>query len=371
MDELLHTAVGQGSLQAPMDSTAIFKRHNLDQQFGGLFAINATQRLFNAGQTGGVHRQHIVAHRQQQLALAASAAVTTRLATPTATPTYSTRAMLDSPSGFTPSGSVSAARTLQDEIWAAKIAAATRGGAGGVASPMLNSRLGTPTSSVMDSSSLNSKLNPSVYSHPSVQDPVLMTPKAYPLSVLGGKKENIDLTSSGAFFDPKAVNKLRKDQLKQSDMISQLQREMKMGQIGSSPSTPQGTAHNLQSILSGSSEISSSSGSNNHLNMVNPSAASGQSPSKPSGNGSSNSLAAATTAARTTSTSSSSGYRSDNSIGSESKELSALNVSPAHHTSVSGLIDKSKHRNSIPSAVVSSLAVPGVSVHPSGLRVKD
>ena len=52
-----------------------------------------------------------------------------------------------------------------------------------------------------------SRLNPSVYSHPNAQDPVLSAKNYFP--VLGGKKANVDITSSGAFFDPKAVSKSR------------------------------------------------------------------------------------------------------------------------------------------------------------------
>ena len=52
-----------------------------------------------------------------------------------------------------------------------------------------------------------SRLNPSVYSHPNAQDPVLSAKNYFP--VLGGKKANVDMTSSGAFFDPKAVSRSR------------------------------------------------------------------------------------------------------------------------------------------------------------------
>ena len=52
-----------------------------------------------------------------------------------------------------------------------------------------------------------SRLNPSVYSHPNAQDPVLSAKNYFP--VLGGKKANVDITSSGAFFDPKAVSRSR------------------------------------------------------------------------------------------------------------------------------------------------------------------
>ena len=54
-----------------------------------------------------------------------------------------------------------------------------------------------------------SRLNPSVYSHPNAQDPVLGSAAKNYFPVLGGKKANVDITSSGAFFDPKAVSRNR------------------------------------------------------------------------------------------------------------------------------------------------------------------
>lgn len=75
-------------------------------------------------------------------------------------------------------------------------------------------------------------MNPSVYSHPITNDPVLKPPTTMALSVLGGKKANVDMTSSGAFFDPKAVNRANQENggRQGTDMISQLTREMKRQQ---------------------------------------------------------------------------------------------------------------------------------------------
>ena len=86
--------------------------------------------------------------------------------------------------------------------------------------PPTTTRLATPTSGALIDSI--AKLNPSVYSHPNIsanQDPLLAMGK-------------VEVTSSGAFFDPKAVAKkaggggIGKESSSSTDMIAQLTREM-------------------------------------------------------------------------------------------------------------------------------------------------
>ncbi|TRY75585.1 hypothetical protein TCAL_13347 [Tigriopus californicus] len=209
------------------------------------------------------------------------------------------RGLLDSPSGFTPT-SYDSRSSLQDEIMAAKIAALTHGTPVGSGSGP-----STPNSSSM---SMN-KLNPSVYSHPNNQDPLLANPKNY-FPVLGGRKPAVEYTSSGAFFDPKAVNKGKPSDRPSSDIISQLTREMKRQQ--------QLDPSSANAIFSESSDLSSHGGSNTQLHKVshttNPTSINNSNIIHTSISNSSNNQLVAT---RTTSASSSSGYKSDNS---ESKE---------------------------------------------------
>ena len=92
-----------------------------------------------------------------------------------------------------------------------------------------------------------------------------------------GKRSNVEMTSSGAFFDPRSISKKSMDGLtdprlnlpasiggaQQSDIIAQLTREMKLQQ----------GSNNASGLLSGSSDanISSSSsglGSSSHLNQL-------------------------------------------------------------------------------------------------------
>lgn len=167
-------------------------------------ALTAISRSVDSAQ------QHLLAVRRNDQA---------RL-TPVSTTPYS-RQLMDSPLGFVRDGQAS------------RYAA--------VASPAGHSDM------------MMAKLNPSVYSHPmTVQDPLLATTPSRGLSYLG-RKPNIDMTSSGAYFDPKAVSKLSStDPSSQSDIIAQLTREMKLQSSG---------------LFSGSSDVSSSGGSTNALNV--------------------------------------------------------------------------------------------------------
>ena len=148
-----------------------------------------------------------------------------RMATPTAGPMLmNPKSLIESPGVF-PNAIMP--RSLHDELWA---------GAGSrirPSSPMVTSAGGTllPMSMSGAESSL-SKLNPSVYSHPNAHDPVLMLPKSLQgrdFAVLGGRRANVDVTSSGAFFDPRAVSKPGKDN-SQMDILAQLTREMRLQQ---------------------------------------------------------------------------------------------------------------------------------------------
>ena len=101
-----------------------------------------------------------------------------------------------------------------------------------------------------------SRLAPSVYSHPNVQDPILKSPKTFyqdPQVIIPNRGFNI--SSSGAYFDTSAISSNSKQAAElqtQNDIIAKLTREMKM-----------------TGGLSGGSDVESS-GSNSTLN--NPSA---------------------------------------------------------------------------------------------------
>merc|ERR1719232_994513 len=80
-----------------------------------------------------------------------------------------------------------------------------------------------------------SRLAPSVYSHPNVQDPILKSPKSFyqdPQVIVPNRGFNI--SSSGAYFDTSATSVSRPavssvDSLQsQNDLIAKLTREMKM-----------------------------------------------------------------------------------------------------------------------------------------------
>jgi hypothetical protein len=77
-------------------------------------------------------------------------------------------------------------------------------------------------------------------------------------AVLAGRRNNVDVTSSGAFFDPRAVAKAAKDSSSQMEILAQLTREMRLQQQAGS------------GMFSYSSDAvsSSSGGSGNHLNQV-------------------------------------------------------------------------------------------------------
>ncbi len=304
------------------------------------------------------------------------------------------------------------------------------------------SRLSTPTApaQLLESSLMGGKLNPSVYGHPGFGgDPVLLKMGnsgnsaagnatglgAYPLTVLGGRKENVEMTSSGAFFDPKAVTggggrgggggggaggtggRTGKKGTAQggagpaaaggSDMISQLTREMKLQQQQQLSASVEGSA------LTGSSELSSNNsgstqqllrgggggggGSNNGSTQQLKTSSSGVTAAAATAKTSapitsSSSAISNNPAARTTSISSSSGYRSDNSIGFEAKDLSvapgmAGGLGGNHPAAAAGagtapvsvgltgsnptlteVKYQQRHRNSIPS--VTTLGIPGV-----------
>ena len=265
-------------------------------------SLHLQQQL--ASKMSSMDQAMAVQHQRLQLLLAASSAVqqqqqqqppsTTRQATPTATPTYTQqRAILEAAAvgAPPPPHSPRPMQMMQDELWASKLAAAAAAAGGGRMSA--------------------DKLNPSVYSHPNAQDPVLMTPKNY-FPVLGGKRANVDITSSGAFFDPKAVNRSKDAAAANrpsSDIITQLTRELKLQQ---------------QNLLS-SSDISSSSpmGSGSQLNIaVTTNATSAPVPASAATTTTTSTAAAAAAKAGmvvTSRTSSSSGYKSDNSISSESQ----------------------------------------------------
>ena len=143
---------------------------------------------------------------------------TSRLATPTVTPMYPSRPITEA-TGFE--------NAYRNVAAASKLSALTQ-----------------PTNQEL----INSKLNPSVYSYSHmtttpVQDPLLSmknnlqstpTPSAAATSTISStpgflkKSGLVDFTSSGAFFDPRAVSKSKPPSSEQSDIIAQLTREMKL-----------------------------------------------------------------------------------------------------------------------------------------------
>ena len=75
-----------------------------------------------------------------------------------------------------------------------------------------------------------SRLAPSVYAHPNVQDPILQSPKSFykDPSVLRPNK-GFTQSSSGAYFDTSAISRHQSNDLQaQNDIIAQLTREMRM-----------------------------------------------------------------------------------------------------------------------------------------------
>ena len=218
-----------------------------------------------------------------------------RMATPTVGPMLmNPKSLIDSPGVF-PNAIMP--RSLHDELWAGAAGARIR-----PSSPMVTSAGGTllPMSMSSGVESSLSKLNPSVYSHPNAQDPVLMLPKSLhgrDLAVLGGRRANVDVTSSGAFFDPRAVSKpVGPKDSSQMEILAQLTREMRLQQQAGS------------GLFSCSSDAvsSSSGGSANHLNQIP--TTSGASSANASPTKIPASVASATLSA-------SSGYNSGNSSG--------------------------------------------------------
>merc|ERR1719319_1732380 len=135
--------------------------------------------------------------------------------------------------------------------------------------PTISYHQAMPSSSSTSSQENNlSRLAPSVYSHPNVQDPILKAPNKGPnmysheTNVLGPKK-GFNVTSSGAHFDQSAISgggQKKSDLQTQNDIIAQLTKEMKLnGQ--------------LSGQLSGGSDVESS-GSTTTLN--NPAATADQ-----------------------------------------------------------------------------------------------
>jgi len=113
-------------------------------------------------------------------------------------------------------------------------------------------------------------------------------------AVLGGRRANVDVTSSGAFFDPRAVSKPAKD-TSQMEILAQLTREMRLQQQAGS------------GLFSYSSDAvsSSSGGSANHLNQI---------PTTSGASSTNNSPVKVPTSSSAT-MSASSGYNSGNSSG--------------------------------------------------------
>jgi len=265
-----------------------------------------------------------------------------RMATPTAGPMMMgpKGMMMDSPGVF-PNAIMP--RSLHDDIWPQsrmRPSSPMVTNAGGTMLPMSMSSNAASNSSVVDSQASLSKLNPSVYSHPNAHDPVLMMPKSSShmlhsnhrdLAVLGGRRANVDMTSSGAFFDPRAVSKLGKDS-SQMEILAQLTREMRLQQQAGS------------GLFSYSSDAvsSSSGGSGNHLNQI---------PTTSGGQASSNSTSPAKNVAATTS---SSGYNSGNSSGQiienrrqslKANSTSSLLTSETTSTSSNNTIAKGPGKN--------------------------
>ena len=90
-----------------------------------------------------------------------------------------------------------------------------------------------PASAAMTQEHSLSRLAPSVYSHPSVQDPILKSPKSFyqdPQVIVPNRGFNI--SSSGAYFDTSAISRppvtSSQDLQSQNDLIAKLTREMKM-----------------------------------------------------------------------------------------------------------------------------------------------
>jgi len=161
---------------------------------------------------------------------------------------------------------------MNDDLYQSiRMSAASRMGipTSATGTPTISYHQAMPSSSSTSSQENNlSRLAPSVYSHPNVQDPILKAPNKGPnmysheTNVLGPKK-GFNVTSSGAHFDQSAISgggQKKSDLQTQNDIIAQLTKEMKLnGQ--------------LSGQLSGGSDVESS-GSTTTLN--NPAATADQ-----------------------------------------------------------------------------------------------
>ena len=117
------------------------------------------------------------------------------------------RQIVDSPSGFTPTSANPPSRTsLQEEILVAKMAALASSAAATPTKPSVSSSnpvTGAAGTSVSSSASM--KLNPSVYSHPNMQDPLLTNEIAAASVASGGGSGRFNLKSY-----PNCLGKKRK-----------------------------------------------------------------------------------------------------------------------------------------------------------------
>ena len=163
----------------------------------------------------------------------------------------------------TPTGSPGPASDLYSASRLASRIPVSAAAPASAASSMLSSTPQPPPASQSDHRFLTpvqepslSRLAPSVYSHPSVQDPILKSPKSFyqdPQVIVPNRGFNI--SSSGAYFDTSAISRSQPssqtDLSSQNDLIAKLTREMKMN-----------------GGLSGSSDVESS-GSTSTLNNPN------------------------------------------------------------------------------------------------------
>ena len=130
----------------------------------------------------------------------------------------------------TPAPGVTAAlqRTLADDLYTARLSAASRLP---VSSAAAMYQTAASTAAPAQEHNL-SRLAPSVYSHPNVQDPILKSPKSFyqdPQVIVPNRGFNI--SSSGAYFDTSAISRppvSAGDLQSQNDLIAKLTREMKM-----------------------------------------------------------------------------------------------------------------------------------------------
>ena len=144
-------------------------------------------------------------------------------------------AMLAASRHSTPVGTPAPGATLQrhlaEDLYPVRVPAASRipvSSAAAMSAAML-----ATSSAALASQELNlSRLAPSVYSHPNVQDPILKSPKSFyqdPQVIVPNR--NMNISSSGAYFDTSAISRppvTSADLQSQNDLIAKLTREMKM-----------------------------------------------------------------------------------------------------------------------------------------------